>query len=590
MTKLLSFISLKWKLSLSLVAMALSFVGIYVLLAKKTFESDKISYIFETQLRQVGSMADTVSSQIERILFDARSIATGFDPSAGRFSQATQPIFWEHPQILAIAVSEGADFSKSISMEKSPGLAEQAQTTIGPAPSPQPQLIPLDSRRYALSLSAKSGQLPISLLVVFEMKDLVGEGMAGQALAFVSANKVVELSSNSPLNGSAIEEFLVEQGASLQDTTLIHSIQNSRFLISSAQLGYGGYRFLSLIEEEKALGALNSLFRKSLIFLAFSFFASVIVALLLSNRLTQNINSLTVTAEKIGAGDFSTEPDFKSNDEVGILSNAFRKMAREIQRLLAETVDKTRMETELKTARLVQDSLFPQSATYQNGHVRLCGTNKTTTECGGDWWFYYQKGSELYVLVADATGHGIPAALITAAARSLFAYIKDTEADLPKIASSWDKSIFECSNGKVNMTAFLLQINVELGECQAINAGHEPPIQMSRKGDGSFTSSYLTTQRNHSLGERKGSWLVDRYQLSPGDRLVIFTDGLLAIKSPEGKGYSEKRFLTYLNKLMTTPEPTPEQLVKKIDSDFDQLNAGQLLPDDVTLVILDYRA
>ncbi len=590
MKRFLSFVSLKWKLSLSLVVMALGFVGIYVLLAKKTFESDKISYIFETQQRQVSAMAETVSAQIERIMFDARSIVSGFDPVQRRFSSATQPIFWDHPQIMAIAVAEGGDFSKSLNMEKSPGLVEQAAGVAGTGPSDQPTLLPLGQQRFAISLKAKSGEAPISLLIVFEMKDLVGEGMTGQALAFVSANKVVQLSTNSPLAGPSIENFLSEQGASLQDTTLVHRLENSRYLVSSAQVGYGGFRFLSLIEEAKALGALDSLFRKSLIFLAFSFFASVIVALLLSNRLTQNINTLTVTAEKIGSGDFSTEPDFKSNDEVGILSNAFRKMAREIQRLLAETVDKTRMETELKTARLVQDSLFPHSAAYQNGHVRLCGTNKTTTECGGDWWFYYQKGSELYVLVADATGHGIPAALITAAARSLFAYIKDTDAKLTEIATSWDKSIFECSNGKVNMTAFLVQINVELGECQAINAGHEPPILMNRKEGGGFASTYITTQRNHSLGERKGNWLVDRMQLNPGDRLVLFTDGLLAIKSPDGKGYSEKRFLTYLNKLMGPPEPTPEELVKKIDQDFDQLNAGQPLPDDVTLVIVDYRA
>lgn len=589
MNRFLSFVSLKWKLSLSLVVMALGFVGLYVLLAKKTFESDKISYIFETQQRQVSTMAEAVSAQIERMMFDARSIVSGFDPVNRKFSPATQPIFWDHPQITAIAVGEGRDFSNSLTMEKSPGLVEQA-TASGLTPSDQPTLSPLGQQRFAISMKAKSGETAYNLLIVFEMKDLVGEGMSGQALAFVSAAKVVQLSTNSPLAGASIENFLREQGASLQDTTLMHSLEQSRYLVSSAQVGYGGFRFLSLIEEAKALGALDSLFRKSLIFLAFSFFASVIMALLLSNRLTQNINSLTETAEKIGSGDFSTEPDFKSNDEVGILSNAFRKMAREIQRLLAETVDKTRMETEFKTARLVQDSLFPSSPTYQNGHVRLSGTNKTTTECGGDWWFYYQKGSELYVLVADATGHGIPAALITAAARSLFAYIKDTDAELTQIASSWDKSIFECSNGKVNMTAYLLKINVELGECEAINAGHEPPIQMSRKEGGGFQSIYLTTQRNHSLGERKGNWLVDRIQLKPGDRLVLFTDGLLAIKSPDGKGYSEKRFLTYLSKLMNTPEPTPEQLVKKIDQDFDDLNAGQPLPDDVTLVILDYRA
>lgn len=589
MKRVLSFVSLKWKLSLSLVMMALGFVAIYVALAKKTFESDKISYIFETQQRQVGSMAEAASAQIERIMFDARSIVAGFDLPQKKFSPATQPIFWEHPQILAVSVGAENDDGNDVTIEKSPGLVDQARSALGPAPFDQPLLTPLGQDRFAIAIKGKSGESTLKLIIVFAIKNLVDDGMAGQSLAFVANGKVVKLSQNSSLAADAIEAFLSEQGSSLQDTTLIHNVGGGNHLISSAQMGYGGFLFLSLIEENKALGALNSLFKKSLVFIGFSFFASVILSLLLSNRLTQNIKSLTETAELIGTGDFSKEPNFKSNDEVGILSNAFRKMAREIQRLLLETVDKTRMETELKTARLVQDSLFPQSATYKNGHVRLCGTNKTTTECGGDWWFYYQKGSELYVFVADATGHGIPAALITAAARSLFAYIKDTDTDLKQIAASWDKSIFECSNGKVNMTAYLLQINVELGECRGINAGHEPPILSSLSGTG-FVSKYLDTSRNHSLGERKGTWGEDRFQLQPGDRLVLFTDGLLAIRAPDGKGYSEKRFLGYLNKLLSPPAPAPEQLVKKIDQDFTDLGAGQPLPDDVTLVVLDYRA
>ncbi len=589
MSKVLGFVSIKWKLSISLVMMALGFVAIYVALAKKTFESDKISYIFETQQRQVGSMAESASAQIERIMFDARSIVAGFDLEQKKFSPATQPIFWDHPQILAISVGLGSDTSSDVTIEKSPGLTDQGRAALPAGADAQPVLTPLGQDRFVIAVLAKAAETQLRLTIVFEMKNLVDEGMSGQSLAFVSADKVIRLSGNSALPAGPIEAFLKEQGASLQDTTLVHQLDGRQYLVSSAQMGYGGFRFLSLIEEARALGALDSLFRKSLLFIGFSFFASVILSLLLSNRLTQNIKSLAETAELIGTGDFSKEPNFKSNDEMGILSAAFRKMAREIQRLLLETVDKTRMETELKTARLVQDSLFPQSAGYKNGHVRLFGTNKTTTECGGDWWFYYQKGSELYVFVADATGHGIPAALITAAARSLFAYIKDTDTDLKKTAESWDKSIFECSNGKVNMTAYLLQINVELGECRAINAGHEPPIIIHKEGSG-FAAKYLTTSRNHSLGERKGVWLEDRFQLEPGDRLVLFTDGLLAIRAPDGKGYSEKRFLGYLNKLMSPPAPAPEQLVKKIDADFTALGAGQPLPDDVTLLILDFKA
>jgi sigma-B regulation protein RsbU (phosphoserine phosphatase) len=579
------FISIKWKLSLSFVLVALGFVALYVVLAKRTFESDKISYIFESQQRQVGALAANIHTQVERLMFDARSIASGFSAETKKFATATQPIFWEHPQLLAIQVQFGPGPEDNVNLEKSPGLLKMAADLT--TPDERPVLKALGQDRYALAVKGKSQAGPgMQLTLVFELKNPVGENTSGQTIAFASATQVFQMSREAHLPVTNIEKFLREQTLTSQDTTMMQSFDGRPHLVSVAQVGLGGLRFLSFVEESKALGALGLLFRRSLIFVAFSFFASIIIALLVSNRLTQNIKSLTASAERVGQGDFSVQSSFESNDEIGLLSSTFFKMATELKRLLVQMVDKARMEAELNMARLVQESLFPQSATYSNGKVRLCGMYKTTSECGGDWWYYYQKGSKLYVLVADATGHGIPAALITSAARSLFAYIKGKDMELKDIATSWDQSVNECSNGKVFMTAFLLQIDVELGECHAINCSHEPPALISRQGK----AGYLAGNLNHAIGERHpGPWLEDRFQLSPGERIVLFTDGLLAIQSPEGKQYSEKRFLTYLNKAVSA-NPPPSQLAATIDQDFTRLGAGLPLPDDVTFVVLDFGA
>jgi len=583
------FFSLKWKLSLSFVAMALIFVGLYVVVAKRTFESDKISYIFETQQRFVGRIAASATSQVERIIFDARSIAAGFDPVNKKFAAATQPIFWEHPQILALQMTVGP--GDGVAIEKAAGLAKEAEARVDG--DDKPTLTPLGGDRFAIDVRAPgkegSAERAARLLIVFELQNLVTDTLAGQSVAVAAGPKVVKLSQNAELAASTIEQFLNAQNLTTQDTTLVQELDGRRHLVSVAQLGLGGLSVLSFVEESRALGALQVLFRRSMVFVAFSFFASIILSMLVSNRLTQNINSLTRSAEKVGKGDFSVKADFDSNDEVGLLSRTFFKMADEVQRLLLQMVDKIRMETELNTARLVQDSLFPHASSYKNGKVRLCGVYKTTSECGGDWWYYYQKGSHLYVMVADATGHGIPAALITAAARSLFAYIRDKDVDLKQIAAAWDKAVAECSNGKVYMTAFLLQVDVELGECRTINSCHDAPARLER-ADGKLKAAYLHAQRNHAIGEMKQEqWLEDRLQLNAGDRLVLFTDGLLAIQSPEGKSYSDKRFLKYLEKAAVN-NPTPDQLVEIIDRDFTALGGGQPLPDDVTLVVLDFGA
>lgn len=578
--------SLKWKLSLSFILMALSFVGLYVVLAKKTFESDKISYIFESQQKQVVQLARTFDQLTERVLFDAQAILLGFDYQSRRLNSSSQKVFWDHPKILAMSFRAKESGLLSIKLEKSQGLLD-GLSEEWPAEGTF-ELTPLGNDRYAIETSQNQPNFgPIKLQVVFEARDVLGGQFKGQLVTLSQNGRLLKRSPGSPLEDSSVQKALSSMPAA--ETTLMLNVGSTRQLVSVANTNIGHLIFGSFTAEDAALGALGVLFSRSIVFLFFSFFATIIISLLLSNRLTQNINSLTQTAERIGGGDFSATPGFTSRDEVGILAKAFAKMSAEIQRLLSETVDKTRMEEELKTARLVQESLFPERSEYENGHVRLFGMNKATTECSGDWWFYYQKGAELYVLVADATGHGIPAALITAAARSIFSFLERTEASLTDVVTYWDRATFKCSKGQVYMTTFLMRINVETGEAAYINCGHEAPVLLRPKPQGGFEASYLFGQQNFSIGESRTQWLEDRFDFHAGDRLLIYTDGLLAVKSREGRSYSEKRFLSLVQKTMTATMK-PKQFAQFLDQHFMELNEGQLLPDDITLLSLDFRA
>lgn len=559
--------------------MALGFVGLYVVLAKKTFESDKVSYVFETQQTQTSSLARSFESQIDRITFDVRSILTGFDPVGRKLNIGAQKVFWDHPQILALRLRNPSTAEYLLQIEKNQGLIE-SMGTEWPTMTEKTDLRPTEKNRFLMTIG-KDAQ------VLFEIDNNLSKPLKGQVMALLHDGKIINRSTGTGLSDQAISTALKTLPSS--EATSIIDIQENPYLVSIGRANEGQMLFATLTEKTAALGALDLLFKRSLVFLAFSFFATVIVSLLLSNQLTQNLNSLAQTAERIGSGEFSATPAVKSRDEMGILAKAFSKMSEEIQRLLKETVDKTRMEEELKTARFVQESLFPRQSYYENAHARVAGLNKTTTECSGDWWFYYQQGSDLYVFVADATGHGIPAALITAAARSVFSFVRSSELSLKEILAHWDRATIECSNGRVFMTAFAMRLNVELGEISYINAGHEPPVLIKKLPDGKSKASYVIGEQSHSLGENKNVWLENKLQLDAGDRLLIYTDGLLAIRSPDGKSYSEKRFLSYLEKTIQ-PKMSPLELIEKVDEHFMTLNAGQPLPDDVTLVSVDFKA
>ncbi len=566
--------------------MALSFVGLYVALAKHTFESDKISYIYESQQRQVSSLARSLDQQAERILFDTRAILLGYDPQTKSLGPGAQKVFWEHPKILALQLQSQDGRALSLQLEKTKGLLEEFSDQW--PDERQVDLTPLGNDLFILATSQKVPDFGlVKTQVIFDYKESLGSHVKGQLITLSYEGRVIKRSPGSQISDSEVRQAL--ESLPKVETTLVRELNEGRQLVSIARTDFGGLLIASFTAESAALGALSVLFQRSIIFLGLSFFATIILSLLLANGLTQSINSLTKTAELIGRGDFSAKASVSSRDEIGVLAKAFAKMTAEIQRLLSETVEKTRMEEELKTARLVQESLYPTQSFYSNAHIRLFGMNKTTTECSGDWWFYYQKDSSLYALVADATGHGIPAALITAAARSIFSLVKERDATLTEIIRHWDRAIYECSNAKVFMTAFVMKINVELGDVEFINAGHEPPILLKPSEDGRFKATYLGSQQNHALGECKNLWLEDRIQLEPGERLFIYTDGLLAVKSPQGKSYSERRFLTYLEKNLKI-EMGPEAIVETVDKHFMELNEGQSLPDDITIMALDFKA
>lgn len=558
--------------------MALGFVGLYVVLAKKTFESDKVSYVFETQQTQTSSLARALEAEVERISFDTRSIVAGFNPVERKLNVGAQKVFWDHPHILALRLKNPASAEYLLQMEKQPGLLE-SMGNEWPS-TDKTDFHPLKQNRFLLTVG-KDAQ------VLFEVENSLGNQLKGQITALLHEGKIINRSAGSSLADDAISDTLKKLPSS--ETTTIIDIGPNPYLVSIGRANEGQLIFATFTEKKAALGALDLLFKRSLIFLLFSFFATVIVSLILSNQLTQNLNSLAKTAERIGSGDFSASTEFKSRDEMGILAKAFSKMSEEIQRLLKETVDKTRMEEELKTARFVQESLFPQQSYYENAHVRVAGLNKTTTECSGDWWFYYQRQSDLYVFVADATGHGIPAALITAAARSVFSFVKNHDLSLKEILAHWDRATMECSSGRVFMTAFAMRLNVELGEASYISAGHEPAVILKRVDGGKYNASYLIGEQSHSLGENKNVWFENKIQLDPGDRMLIYTDGLLAIRSPDGKSYSEKRFLSYLQKAFD-PQWNTLDFIQKVDQHFMDLNAGQAFPDDITMVAVDFKA
>src|SRR6185369_14647532 len=123
------------------------------------------------------------------------------------------------------------------------------------------------------------------------------------------------------------------------------------YLISFATVGVGDLIVISKVDKSKALKAVEVLIAKSLLFFVCLLASTLLISVFASNQLTSTLRELFEATRKVAQGDFNIQVAVKSRDEVGGLAESFNWKAAEVSRLLKETAEKARMESELSTVR-----------------------------------------------------------------------------------------------------------------------------------------------------------------------------------------------------------------------------------------------
>lgn len=575
----------------ALVLSGMVLILVYVFVAKDVFEKDKISYVFDTQNSRLSVIKREMNAKFERGLLAARAVIATTDLTIGKTSTLGKEVFESEDLLLALDIYDESNSSVIWKIEKQPELSRGSFFQADHLRAGDVTVRLSANNQYILSFKPFSGeQQSLIARVLIDSSLFLPKGETRQPLLVLKDKKSIFTQDAEGFEQKIIDSLVLKFSDEQRAITRIEKIEGSKYLVSVAKLNFGDIQVLAFFPEKEALGALQILFLRSVVFVVFSLFGLVIISLLFAKGLTSNLQTLTNSAKQIGQGQFEGLPHVKSQDEIGILSKAFLKMSSEIQRLLGETRDKARMEAELKTARLVQDSLMPRQPTIAFRDIEVSGRIQTSSECGGDWWYYFSRGDDLYVAIADATGHGTPAALITAAARSVFSKIERSELSLVQMMQDWDIAVSSSSNKKVFMTGILLKINTVNGEINYLGAGHEAPYRFAPFESG-LVAETLDLDVHSSIGE---GWPTDlsaireqKIVLNPGESLVLYTDGIYSVERPQGPKLSEKRFLKMLVERLAIAS-SAEQVTNGVFQCFDDYRQSLDLPDDVTVVSL-YR-
>ncbi|MEV7794655.1 PP2C family protein-serine/threonine phosphatase [Streptomyces sp. NPDC087512] len=231
---------------------------------------------------------------------------------------------------------------------------------------------------------------------------------------------------------------------------------------------------------------------------------------------------------------------------------------------------------------------FLPPRTIGNARVVSTAVLEPAYELGGDAFDHSLTETTLHVAVLDAMGHDLASGLTSAVTLAACRNARRNGADLPELVESADRALARWLPHQF-CTAVIAQLDLATGLLRWSNCGHPPPILI--RGDRLMTDA-MEREADPPMGVP--SLLVDRprhtheIRLEPGDRVLMYTDGVIEARGGETKLMGLEPFADYVIRATGGGEPAPESMRRLIHSILDAQE--DRLRDDATLLMFEWRA
>ena len=310
--------------------------------------------------------------------------------------------------------------------------------------------------------------------------------------------------------------------------------------------------------------------------------AGLALAITLPRRLAANLGKLVEAARAIGRGDLNQEVRIHSGDEVEELSERFTEMQSGLKRLQQLALQ----DKELAIAADIQRRLLQRQLPEIAG-VRVVPLQRQANLVGGDWYDVDAEGRWLTVVVGDASGKGIAAALMATVTLSSLRAERTQGAGPKRIIEQANRALLEATDTDSFTTCVYATVDTNTGDVRWLNMGHPSPFLLKAAiGDSASEGYYVEGPRNRALGWFEDPGLAQTsVTLEAGDRLFFFTDGFLEAKSPEGEVFGEHRLGTTLLELAPLGS---DSISSEVVDHVERFAAGKL-DDDLTMLVIEFQ-
>jgi serine phosphatase RsbU (regulator of sigma subunit) len=256
------------------------------------------------------------------------------------------------------------------------------------------------------------------------------------------------------------------------------------------------------------------------------------------------------------------------------------------RRFFQNQKDLVTIEHELETARQIQSFILPQQMA-EIKKLKIGARYVPMATMAGDFYdFLVIDENRIGVLVADVSGHGVPASLIASMVKIAFVSQTPCAADPARVLAGLNQML--C--GKLEsdfVTAGYLFIDTEEQSAAYAGAGH-PPLLLYRRRENEILE---ITEKSVILGQVDDTeYRNSRLKLRQGDRFVLYTDGIVEALNPAGEIFGADRLKAFIkaNSALTI-DPFCDRLLETI-TDWASGGSKVSRDDDLTLLAIDYEA
>ncbi|HEY2910681.1 MAG TPA: PP2C family protein-serine/threonine phosphatase [Gemmataceae bacterium] len=290
-----------------------------------------------------------------------------------------------------------------------------------------------------------------------------------------------------------------------------------------------------------------------------------------------------INAIVLGREDAAAFPRDRIPDLV-MMSNLFARATQTLVLSKAVREAYESLDFELRTVADIQKALLP------TGVPRLPGLDvavhlQPAKRAGGDYYdFFSLPGGQLGVLIADASGHGAPAAVLMAMTHAITHTLPHPvrPGELLTHLNAHLARRYTRPTGSF-VTAFYAVFDPVRGTLTYASAGHTPPRLRRREG----SRAVLNRAQRLPLGIKPDEVYPEQaIPLCPGDRVAFFTDGVIEAMSGEGEVFGTGR----IDAILAAEPSSAEDLLKAILASWDEFTAGIPSADDRTLVVVQRDA